>query len=172
MARSELCNAGYGCRRIISLKIDADIRLDFGEASRRNTSGVEGVEQYSGSTLCVLTVQLRIAVLMTNQSAESDASEFERTKVIPGRIVGEIVAGQRFITRAKALVVSIDKLALTVDDIKAVVWFMRWRKVVCGTEHGPYVLVCSYLCYPLRGFSKARPVVIVMICRQIMPGIT
>jgi hypothetical protein len=85
----------------------------------------------------VLAVQFWIAILVANGSSAANTPYLEYAKITARTVVSQITSSGQTIPGAKHFVISIEKLAAIVDNIKAVMRFVPTRKAMNGTQNHP-----------------------------------
>jgi hypothetical protein len=91
----------------------------------RDLSGMERVEHYLDASAFVFPVQFWIAIIVADQRTASNAFDGEQGKVVTRAIMGEVARLARSVPGAKHFVVAIYELTLVVNDVEAVVRFVR-----------------------------------------------
>src|SRR2546426_1410808 len=110
------------CRAPVdSMEPSADLVPHCFEPSRRHVTGVVGVEHQLNTAALVLAVQLRIAVVVANESSATNTRYRKHRAVAPRRVVREVASLTRSIAGAEQLVVSVGEFATVADDVEAVV---------------------------------------------------
>ncbi len=72
----------------------------------------------------VLAIQFRISIIMADERAANDTFYSKYAEVIARAIVSEISGLAQFVSCAKHLVVTVDNIAVSIDDVEAVMRFV------------------------------------------------
>jgi hypothetical protein len=75
-----------------------------------------GVKHQLDPATPVGAVQLRVAVIMTNQGTALNPFDGKDAQVIPGRVMGEATCLFHSVAPAKPFVIAVDELASIADD--------------------------------------------------------
>jgi hypothetical protein len=119
---------------------------------------VVGVEHELHAPASVLAVELGVAVVVADQSSAPDAPYREDAEVVSGAVVAQVAGLFGAVARAEHLVVAVHDPAAVIDDVEAVVGFVRRGKPVRRPEDDPDVKLTCQIEYPLRAFLEQGPI--------------